>query len=138
MIIKSLITVWSSEAVTPGVPLSAHTLHTGIGDFIMGYFKTPDWFVDGAMARLKDCEVRVIIFLCRVANKQGYSWYSQESIGNIIGKSERQVRRAIQKLAKDGYITLEHRKGQTTRIYLHTRFVEDVTPDTHVLYPGHR
>lgn len=122
--------------VTLGLLLSADTFRAGNGDSFM-YFKVPDWIVDGSMKLLKDGELRVLIFLCRVANKNGFSWYGQKRIAETVGLSDRQVRRVLDSLEKQGFITIRKEYGKTSKVFLHKRFSEDVTPDTHVRYPGH-
>jgi len=66
----------------------------------------------------------VLFILSNYADEQGSSYPSEKHLGNIVGVSDRQIRRCLKWLITNNLITVEHRTGTSNRYYL--------TMDTHV------
>lgn len=90
----------------------------------MGYFKVPDWFVDKEMRGMTNCELRILLFLVRVANKKGKSWYSQIKIAETTSLSRKTVNETMVSMRKNGWIEVKKRFHDTSIIAVHPSFIE--------------
>lgn len=91
-----------------------------------GYFKVPDWVVDGQMRELTHSDFCLLIFYCRVANRRGVSWYAQGSIKTTTGLSLRQISRSMHSLEAQHLITVAKKGNRTRKITLTNYIVEGV------------
>ena len=91
----------------------------------MGYFSVPDWFVDSALEHLTLPELRVLLFLLRVADKDGMSFWSIKKIAGKLGSSETQVKTGLKRLEANLWIERVFRKGHSTVYHVHHRFITD-------------
>lgn len=90
----------------------------------MGYFWTPDWFVDVNMKEMTDGELRVLIFLIRHSNGKGESWFSQIKIAESAGISKSSVIRALNSMENNKWISSKKRHRKSTIWKLHHSFLE--------------
>ena len=91
----------------------------------MGYFKAPDWLIDDVMKLLTNSELRVLLFLIRVSNDKGSSFYGITKISEIVGIGRTQTKLGLRYLENKGYIKRKFRKGSSTTYVIHERFRED-------------
>lgn len=88
----------------------------------MGYFKMPDWIVDGCMKEISPSDFCLLAFYCRVSNSRGESWYSHETISERTGMSLRQISRSMHSLKDSNFISVQP-KGNRTRLITLSPFI---------------
>lgn len=80
---------------------------------------------------LTDEVFRTLAALGIYGDKHGWCWPSNKTIGNVLGKSPRTVRRHIAALARAGYVNVSPRfdkKQQSNKIQIKFDFPEELPP----------
>lgn len=115
-ILESLFTVRSSAGVIRRQPNEAATLRTGNGDFIVsdGFTQLRDSFFLERTKKLHPVSSLTLIFLLRAGrDHNGESFYSFQTIADLLNTSSRTVRRAFEELREEGLIETKRRPNNS-------------------------